>query len=175
MMWQFIRRHGVRIVIVAVLAAGSYAVLAIWIPYHREQRITRKYGAANFAYRYCGPDWIPRSYRKKLPFFSRASALRSVCHDMTLEFLGDLGSLACIEEIQLLDSDFTGDGLEHLNRLTMLHTLALPSSKITDSSLEHLKVMTCLRHINLKNTQTTSEGRAMLRKALPDCKIEPDP
>ena len=151
MLWQFIRRHGVRIVIVAVFAASSFAVLAIWIPYHREQQITRKYGAANFAYRYCGPDWIPRSYRKRLPFFSRASALRSVCHDMTLEFLGNLGSLAYLQEIQLLDSDFTGDGLEHL------------------------KVMTSLRHVNLKNTQTTPAGRAMLRKALPDCKIEPEP
>ena len=39
--WQFLRRHFVRIVIGAVLAVAIYGMLMVWMPYQREQRIAK--------------------------------------------------------------------------------------------------------------------------------------
>ena len=39
--WQFLRRHFVRIVIGAVLAVAIDGMLTVWVPYLREQRIAK--------------------------------------------------------------------------------------------------------------------------------------
>jgi len=41
--------------------------------------------------------------------------------------------------------------------------------------LEHLKGLTNLTYLNLNETRSTAAGRAMLWKALPNCKINPNP
>jgi len=47
--------------------------------------------------------------------------------------------------------------------------------RITDAGLEHLKGLSNLKHLDLDDKKVTAEGRAMLRKALPNCEIYPDP
>ena len=42
MVWQFLRRHFVRAVIGAALAAAVYGMLTVWMPYQREQRIAKE-------------------------------------------------------------------------------------------------------------------------------------
>jgi len=71
------------------------------------------------------------------------------------------------------NTQVTDAGLEHLKGLTTLAKLAV--SNTTDAGLEHLKGLTNLESLYISNRQTTEEGRAMLRKALPNCDIQPDP
>ena len=65
--------------------------------------------------------------------------------------------------------------LEHLKGLTNLVFLDLHDTHVTDVGVEHLKGLTNLTNLNLDSTKTTAAGRGMLRKALPNCKIKPDP
>ena len=71
MVWPFIRTHVTRIVIGVVVLIAICFVLGIVVPYQRELRIARRIaiveGAANW--RYHGPDWIPRAWRRRLDFW----------------------------------------------------------------------------------------------------------
>lgn len=75
----------------------------------------------------------------------------------------------------LNDTHVTDAGLVHLKGLSNLKVLCLTDTPVTNAGLVHLKELTSLYKLDLHNTQVTAEGRAMLRKALPSCKIEPSP
>ena len=149
--WRFIRRHFVRIVIGAVLAAAVYGALLVWVPYQREQRIAKEFEAlgGRVKFQYAGPDWIPQSMRDRTMLFSR------------------------VTDLHLFNTQVTDAGLEHLKELTNLEWLDLNYTQVTDAGLEQVIGLTNLEEIFLRNTQVTAEGRAMLRKALPNCEIDP--
>ncbi len=88
--------------------------------------------------------------------------------------LKHLKGMKRLQVLVLNETQITDAGLENLKGLTSLETLSLGNNEITDAGLNQLKGMTALKRLGLYNTKTTSEGRAMLRKALPNCKIEPE-
>lgn len=93
--------------------------------------------------------------------------------DAGLEYLKGLASL---ERLDLSETKITDVGVEHLKGLTRLCELRLGGTQITDAGLEHLKGLTILELLELEGCiQVTPEGREMLRKSLPNCKIEPNP
>jgi uncharacterized membrane protein len=55
-----------------------------------------------------------------------------------------------------------------MERFPNLHILVLEGPKVTDAGLEHLKGLKQLRTIILRGTRVTEEGRAELRRALPN-------
>jgi hypothetical protein len=88
--------------------------------------------------------------------------------------LEHLAGLARLEFLSLKKTHVTDAGLKHLKGLTALSHLRLSDTRITDAGLEFLKT-TSIAILDLNRTNTTKEGRAMLRDALPDCRIEPNP
>ena len=92
--------------------------------------------------------------------------------DHGLEYLKGLTNLGSLN----LSSTQIGDaGLYHLTGLSSLTDLTLFNTKVTDEGLKHLAGMMNLEKIDLDDTQTTPEGRALLRQALPNCQVTPDP
>ena len=45
---------------------------------------------------------------------------------------------------------------------------------MTDAGIEHLKALKSLRRIYFHGSQVTAAGREALRKALPECSVEPE-
>ena len=92
--------------------------------------------------------------------------------DHGLEYLKGLTNLGSLN----LSSTQIGDaGLYHLTGLSSLTDLTLFNTKVTDEGLKHLVGMMNLEKIDLDDTQTTPECRALLRQALPNCQVTPDP
>ena len=183
--WQFLRRHFVRIVIGAVMAVVVYGLLTVWMPYQREQRIAKEIlsdgGQVKFVY--SGPDWLPQGVRKRLPFLER---IHSVV--LTGNFVGikpprqipptvltELRSLTNLKMLVLDERQFGDTDLEGLSGLTQLEMLSLFHTQITDASVPHLKLRASLFLLQIGDTQISAEGRTVLRKALPNCMILPDP
>jgi hypothetical protein len=71
--------------------------------------------------------------------------------------------------------EFTDQGIAPIGSLEELRTLRLFSKTLTDEALKHLMGLQKLRTLDIEHSATTPEGRASLRKALPNCKITPDP
>jgi hypothetical protein len=125
---------------------------------------------------------------------------RSIASENELEqILSQLGQISSLRYLALGDTSLTDAGLKHLRESRKLTSLGLSRTRISDIALESLSDKTGLYEldlnetavsdigleslynlVNLKNvrlteTQTTAEGRNKLRKALPNCKITPDP
>ena len=94
--------------------------------------------------------------------------------DTGLEHLKGLTSLNILS-LNLNDTQVTDTGLEHLKGLARLQRLYLDHTQVTDTGLEHLKGLTRLKELDLNHTQVTTDGRALLRKVLPNCRIFPEP
>ncbi len=112
---------------------------------------------------------------------SKIGSLNSLSHlylshthvaDSGIEHLKGLRNL-CI--LDLDHTDVTDAGLEHLKGLNNLFSLSLRDTPVTDAGLPHLNGLKRMAYLNLNGTETTVKGRVSLRKALPNCKIEPDP
>jgi len=88
--------------------------------------------------------------------------------------LAHLNGMNNLEILVLKGARVSGNGLEHLKALVNLRDLDLRCTHVTDAGLEHLTSLTNLKTLDLNHTETTPEGRAILRKALPDCRIEPN-
>lgn len=197
---RFIRTNAVRMVIGAVLLPTVYWAVSVYSTYQRERRIAREIEAHGGEVRFwfVGPDWVPKPIQDILPIFDRIWRIESVSNPDEM-VLVKMGLLANLTDLNLDNSQATEAGLEHLKRLTKLQRLDLCNMQITDSGLEHLKKLTNLADLNLVNTQvtdaglkhlkgmaslnnlhlhqseTTAEGRELLRRALPNCKITPNP
>ncbi len=66
----------------------------------------------------------------------------------------------------------TDDGLAHLKKVMGLTGLTIDGNPgVTDTGLIHLRGLTNLRWLTLYKTGVTDEGKAELRKHLPNCKI----
>lgn len=193
---QTLRRHFGRIIIGAVLAMFLYGLLIFMLPSRREQRIAqeiRSHGGI-VEFEYAGPGWLPASIGYSVPWFARISSveLRSQIPETALSQIwslsnlkslslygkdfsdGDLkhlGQLKSLTFLNLNQTDVTDLGLKHVPPLTTLQGLSLDSTPVTDDGLRHLQQFTRLAYLNLDHTSTSIEGRAKLRKALPNCTI----
>ena len=177
MVWQFVRRHFARIVIGAVLVVVVSTIVFVWLPYLREQRVARKIEAHGgyVSFEYVGPTWVPLALENRLPIWNRVDAVILENQAVPSDLFSELETLTNPYMLYLYNSEFTDTGLEPLKRLKVLIRLDLRKNRITDAGLEHLKELTSLEVLDLNETETTEVGRDMLRKALPNCNIEPNP
>ena len=112
---------------------------------------------------------------EKLAGLTELKVLRIDGTRITDTGLVHLQGLNKLYDLGLSGTHVTDVGLRHLRGLKNIVILNLDDLRITDEGLEHLKGITSLRDLNLTGTKTTAEGRALLRKALPLCKIQPEP
>ena len=85
-----------------------------------------------------------------------------------------LQNLRAVKHLRLdLSYGMTDDKLVQIENWENLEFLSLGFTKVTDRGLEHLKGLTRLKELDLYETETTVEGRNMLRNALPECAISP--
>jgi len=89
-----------------------------------------------------------------------------------LRHLKGLTSLTCPE---LGNTDITDKGLAHLKDMEDLKELELSYTKVSDVGLVHLHGLTRLRTLEVNDTCVTDDGLKELRKALPNCEINPQP
>lgn len=94
---------------------------------------------------------------------------------VTGQGLRHLSDLAGLQDLTLSRTHVCDAGLIELNRCRGLRQLDLTGTEITDAGLEHLQGLTSLMELWLGDTKTTPVGRAQLRQALPECRVEPRP
>ncbi|MBI3736349.1 hypothetical protein HY256_07525 [Candidatus Sumerlaeota bacterium] len=106
-----------------------------------------------------------------------------------------LASLHCLQGLVLARTNIGDAGIAHIRYLTLLKTLSLYQTLVTDAGLEaikdmisletlwlnkshvsnlalqYLKQLTALKELYVADTKISYVGRAMLKKALPHCKI----
>ena len=77
-----------------------------------------------------------------------------------------------MQELDLFGLDQVTDvGVKELSGLKHLQSLSLADSQMTDTGLTHLAKMKSLEMLELSDSQTTDNGIAILKKALPACRI----
>jgi Leucine-rich repeat (LRR) protein len=150
--------HPIWFGVAAVLMVTLWVVLAVWLPYHKEQVVVRELeemGGVVFTY-WSGPEWIEfgpewlsiRTYDGSLSWFDRVNG------------------------VGLSKTAITDEGLKHLSVLINIDTLNLENTQISDAGLKHLSDLTNLDQLLLgNNTQVTDEGIKELQRALPNCRI----
>lgn len=163
-LWQFLRRHFVRIVICAVMAAAPYWAIGVYASYQREQRIAKRIeslgGKAGF--RYYGPDWLTPLTNEDRPILDRIEWIE--LSDSADPPLLDIGSLTNIEYLLLKRTGVSDAGAKHLKGLTSLRELSLNGTQITDGGLESLTGSKGLEELFLNDTQVTSAGLELLKR-----------
>ncbi len=92
--------------------------------------------------------------------------------DDVAEEVGQLNGLKSLRG----NGPLTERGLEHLAGLTGLETLELRGCDgLTNAGVPALAKMKSLRRIDLTGTNVTPDGLRMLKRSLPDARVEPDP
>jgi Leucine-rich repeat (LRR) protein len=89
--------------------------------------------------------------------------------DATLDKLVNLKKLS---ELFLSGSGVSDAGLKSVSRIKQLQVLSLNGTRVTDEGLKSLADLKQLKKLSLLNTQVTNDGVLMLRKALPELRIE---
>lgn len=90
---------------------------------------------------------------------------------------GSTRQLSQLTQLEILGLDHTNvsdQQLADLSPLTSLRTLWLSKTPVTDEGIEHLKQLKSLQRVYFHGSQVTAAGREALRKALPDCRVEPE-
>jgi hypothetical protein len=139
---------------------GSVALAALWgmisiiVPYRREYRIEQRLATiyCDVEREYHGPKFLPAWISDETRIFHRIEMVGS-------NEPSDLPREYCLE----------------LRKLPYLRRIHANPTGLTDADLEIFKDLKNLEYLWLDNTQTTSEGRDRLRKALPNCEITPAP
>ncbi len=85
--------------------------------------------------------------------------------------LKELAGLKSLQWLHLGGTKVSDAGLKELAGLNDLGWLNLDSTPVTDAGLVHLQNLTKLRTLEIRGTKVTANELAVLRKALPDCKI----
>jgi len=157
---RVVRVNAVLIVIGTVaLVAVVYGAFSAFAAYQSTQvRYLKEYviaqqisgGFGRGLLQYCGPEWVPESLRRSLPYLHRIRRLGF--------------------------SHRNGDAdLRILTGLSSLESLELGCSPVTDAGAGCLASIPTLKLLDCRGTNISREMRSMLRKALPNCKITPDP
>ena len=85
--------------------------------------------------------------------------------------LAGLGNLN-VTDLLFSTSVLSDKGLVHLKNIMALRNLQILNTKgVTDAGLVHFRGLTNLQSLNFGGTGVTDEGKAELRKHLPNCKI----
>lgn len=82
-----------------------------------------------------------------------------------------LAAMPHLRWLHLNDTDISDDGLRRLSKSRSLQSLQLVNTRVTDAGLKHLESLDGLETVLLRGTKATPEGRAALRKALPNCRV----
>jgi hypothetical protein len=157
--------HSFRILIGVVFGTLLYSAVDVWMTSRREQRIAHSVRSFDCLYcwtEYCGPQWIPQSYRHSVPASARITEIGIVVARMTP---GPPPDPESVQEADLQEL------LGELRSLSNLRKLGLNRLKISDSSMVHLKELKGLTELILEDTNVTVEGIAELQEALPTCRI----
>ena len=196
----YLGRIIIALILIVVVQLTSFWLLFV-LPYQREQRIAKKIEALGgyVGFSEMPSDWIPAFVCDRLPIWERILVVDLKQTEITDAGLEQLKGLMRLESLHLNETEVTDAGLEQIKELKSLESLDLRQTQVTDTGLKHLKAMSRLEELdldqthvtdngleNLKglksltylylhNSQTTEEGRAMLRKALPNCQITPNP
>jgi hypothetical protein len=148
MLLRFTEVNAMWLVICVILAGAICVVACGYVGYFREERIARKIETFGGMAKFSRPDlWGGPELWPYDRIEIVGLATRHVSHHLISE-LGSLGSL---------------------------RMLSLTSTQVDDADLEHLKRLANLQELYLNYTNTTVEGRASLRRALPGCDVWPNP
>ena len=163
-MMQFIKGYGVWVVFGLIFVAGVCTYEPLRMQMRREQRAAERIESLNgFVYWY---------YR--YGFYSLDSVNIRAVHMVDLGVTTQASMRRdCdkwVDPAKINDSELDG-----LKQLAFLEYLDLNGCHVTDSGIAQLQSLQHLVKVDLTDTRTTPEGRAMLRKALPNCEITPDP
>jgi len=90
---------------------------------------------------------------------------------ITDEALAHVGKMSSLKWLILSGTRITDNGLVHLSSLRSLEDLQIHETAVADKGLRHLESIGSLKRVLLDSTQTTADGRASLRRALPNCKV----
>ena len=99
------------------------------------------------------------------------SIIRVQLRSDKLSFAFALAGLKQLQGLSLIYTRVTDGGLKHLAGLKRLQDLYLIGTQVTDAGLKHLAGLKQLRELDLFQTLVTAEGKAELKKALPDLEI----
>jgi Leucine-rich repeat (LRR) protein len=89
--------------------------------------------------------------------------------------LTHLAKLPKLAELSLAGSKVSDLFAAKVGALTRLERLSLARCAVSDEGLKHLQRLTNLQELDLSGTKVTAAGVAALQKALPKCRIVPDP
>jgi Leucine-rich repeat (LRR) protein len=90
------------------------------------------------------------------------------------EGLAYLGTLPHLSRLDLRDTTITDESLAVLGAFPSLTQMDLSESAITNQGLRYLETLK-LTSLLLQETQTTEEGRDILRQMIRKCRILPNP
>jgi hypothetical protein len=76
----------------------------------------------------------------------------------TSSIISQVGRLARLQRLRLVEPSFSDVGLAHLNKLTELTSVDLRGTKVTDAGLVHLEGLTKISVLNLDDTQVSDAG-----------------
>jgi hypothetical protein len=93
--------------------------------------------------------------------------------EITDEGLKAIKPFTQLEFLSLNSTDISDSGLLELVQLANLRRLSLKNCRITDQGIPHLSALGNLRESWLSGTDISDAGFQRLKKALPNCKIQP--
>ncbi|HEY4260619.1 MAG TPA: hypothetical protein VGM98_10675 [Schlesneria sp.] len=193
-----------RYVLLALIAIPLISIGGVWtwlaLQDQNDHRVAKDIMAAKGTadFRYLGPKWIGENVRPYLPGMVRVSNVHLIESDIPDDLLTKVGTLRQVDRLDLGGTSITDEGFKKLQSLRNIKRLIIHSTnitdaglvqlqgmhlteldaadtQITDAGLDSLKDQSKLTLLSLTKTKTTPEGRAKLRKALPECEISPDP
>lgn len=112
-----------------------------------------------------------------LEHLERCQKLKVIALDLTGVTdagMARLKELKSLEHLIVPNQPITNAGLAHLKECKKLTFLNVDGTKISDAGLRHLAECKNLTFLKALKTQVTAGGIDMLKRALPECKIEWD-
>jgi len=170
--------HPIWFAAAAVPMVVLWFMLAVWLPYHREQVVIREIerlgGEVETAWD--GPAWIvagPGWIQEKIDdgWFCRVRSVHLMGTAISDQELKHLSGLTNLEQLFLSYTQISDKGLKHLSGLTNLSWLWLTNTHVSDEGLKHLSGITTLIRLYVENTKVTEDGIKKLQKKLPYCEI----
>ena len=89
--------------------------------------------------------------------------------------LKEVAKMKQLTKLHLSRTKITDAGLKEVAKLEQLKVLFLNDTQITDAGLKEMAKLQQLERLHLYRTKITDAGAAVLKKALPKCKIYSNP
>jgi len=88
--------------------------------------------------------------------------------------LAYLANLENLTGLHLGETRVGSRGLEHLGKMEKIEKLWLHDTSVDDKAAEAFSQFRKMRELYVYNTRISMEGMALIRKALPNCKVISD-